>query len=672
MSLTDKPRMLVISSLFICVTLVILARLFYIQIIDDKYKVLANDITIYKKIVYPPRGVIYDSDSSVMLYNQVAYDLMATYSKVTSKLDTTKLCEILNIDKERFEYLLNRTRVRYGPVRKGVMIEQLTKAQTARLQENMYDFEGFEMSERYTRTYPDSNSALILGYIGEISQRMLDQNRYTSYKRGDYTGISGLEREYEEELRGQRGVYFLERDNYNRPTEPYRGGALDTPALAGSSLQLYLNKELQSYGERLMRNKLGSVVAIDPNTGGILAMVSAPSYNPNLLGGRDRAKNFTKLYYDATKPLFNRATQAYYQPGSTLKPMTALVALDIGVITPNFGYPCGGGYYSCGKRIGCTHSGGGHAANLRRALANSCNSYFVHIMRMAIDDKKFGGVKKGLQKWHDYYNSFGFGRPLGVDIPFERRGLLPDSAYYNRSYNGRWNSCMVLFTGMGQGEIALTPLQLANSMCIIANKGFYYTPHFVRAIGGDTKHEKLQPYLKKNVVTNMPGEVYDVVAKGMQDVVEFGTGKVAKLPGIEVCGKTGTVENKARVGSKIIKMKDHSVFVAFAPRENPKVVLAAVVENAGYGATWAGPVVSLMMERYLNDTIATERLYLQEKLLKANLVNEYVYEIDATQRAMDKEREERRVRRNAYNDSVQHVKDSMMIRKWYRATYIKM
>ncbi|MEZ5015591.1 MAG: penicillin-binding protein 2 [Flavipsychrobacter sp.] len=671
MSLADKPRMWVITSLFTLVALVIVGRLFYIQIVDDKYKVMANNIAIYKKIVYPPRGVIYDKNHKVMLYNQVVYDLMATYSKVPKTLDTMKLCGILGIDKARFEELLDRTRVRYGPVRKGIMVEQLTKAQTARLQENMYAFDGFEMSERYIRTYPDSTSALILGYIGEISPRMLKNERYVSYQRGDYIGINGLEHEYEEELRGQRGVYFFERDNYNRPTEPYKKGALDTQAIAGSSLELSLDVELQAYGERLMSHKIGSVVAINPKTGGILALVSAPSYNPNLLGGRERAKNFSRLYYDATKPLFNRATQAYYQPGSTIKPLTALVALDIGVITPNFGYPCAGGYYSCGKRIGCTHTGGGHAANLRRALANSCNAYFVHILRLAIDSKKFGGVKKGLQKWYEYYNDFGFGRQLGVDLPYERKGLLPDSSYYNRAYNGRWNSCMVLFTGMGQGEIALTPLQLANAMCIIANKGYYYTPHFVRSINGNADHPKLKAYKEKHVVTSMPQEVYDVVALGMQDVVEFGTGKVAQLPNVDVCAKTGTVENKARIGTKVIKMKDHSVFVAFAPREDPKIALAAVVENAGFGATWAGPVVSLMMEKYLNDTIATGRLYLEDKLYKANLINEHIYEIDASQREADRVREERRLERLRVRDSANSVRDSLMIRKWYMSTYIK-
>lgn len=671
MSSAANPRRLVVISLFIGIALVMLGKLFFLQLVEDKYKVMANDIAIYRKVVYPPRGVIYDRNNKVMLYNQVAYDLMVTPSSITKDLDTNHLCRLLDWDKETFEKTLQKLRYRNGYRRKSVLVEQLTQAQTARFQENLYLFPGFDLSERYMRSYPDSIAGLMLGYIGEVSAKMLQKDRYKSYQQGDYVGINGLENSYEEVLRGQRGVYFLERDNFNRPTEPYMKGALDTQAVAGRSLQLYLDADLQAYGERLMQHKLGSIVAIDPSTGGILAMVSAPSYDPNLLKGRDRAKNFSKMYLDATKPMFNRAIQASYQPGSTMKPLTALVALDKGVITPNFGYPCAGGYYGCGKRIGCTHSGGGHAANLRRALANSCNAYFVHIMRMVIDDKQYKNVKTGFQNWHDYFTNFALGRPTGVDLPYEGSGLLPDTAMINRMYRSTWNSCMVLFNGMGQGEVALTPIQLANAMCVIANKGYYYIPHFVRAINNNPKDTVLSPYLKKNVVSNISSRAFDEVSMGMQDVVEYGTGKVAQLPGIEVCAKTGTVENKARVGSQIIKMKDHSVFVAFAPRENPKIAIAVIVENAGYGATWAGPIASLMMERYLNDTIATNRKHLEQKMYNANLVNQYIYDIDSTQRAMDRMRYERRQLRQQQQDSLQRAEDSTTIMNWFRKTYLK-
>ncbi len=669
MSFASTPRRYVIWSIFIGIALVILIKLFFLQIFNEEYKVLANDIAITRKVIYPPRGVIYDRKGKVMLYNEVVYDLVVTAYEVPKDIDTATLCNALNIDKATYEKLFHRAAVKNGPRRKTAMIEQLTPEQTARLQENMYAFPGFELTERYIRTYPDPYAGLVLGYIGEISPSKLKQDDYASYRQGDYLGINGLEYTYEDVLRGQRGIHYLERDNFNRPTEPYLKGKLDTPAVAGRSLELYLDAELQAYGEKLMANKLGSVVALDPKTGGILAMVSAPSYDPNLLKGSERSRNFAKMSLDATKPLFNRAIKGEYQPGSTLKPMTALVALDAGVITPSFGFPCGGGYYNCGRRIGCTHSGGGHAANLRLALANSCNAYFVHILRLLVDAKKYGNVKAGVQRWHDYYYDFGFGHPTGVDLPYEKGGLLPDSNTYNNMYRGNWNSCNMLFVGMGQGEVALTPIQMANSLCIIANKGYYYTPHLVKSIGGNKNDTLLAKYLVKHKVTNIPDTVYNIVGLGMQDVVEHGTGRVAMLPGVNVCAKTGTVENKAIVNGQVVKMKDHSVFVAYGPREDPKIAIAVIVENAGFGATWAGPVASLMMEKYLHDTIATNRKHLETRLYNANLINQYVYTIDSIQRLKDRRRYETRLERTRLADSTQHVRDSVRIQRWFNKTY---
>ncbi len=671
MSLAANPRQFVIRIIFISMAAIMLLRLFFLQVVEDKYKVMANDIAIFRKVVYPPRGAILDRKGKPMLYNERVYDLLVTPSTVTKSLDTNSLCDVLGITKESFAKMLTRTRVKSGPMRKGVFIEEMSAQQTARFQENMYNFPGFEMAERFRRTYPNASAALMLGYIGEVSPEMLKKEQYASYQQGDYTGMNGLERSYEDVLRGQRGVHFLERDNFNRPREPYKGGALDTPEIAGKNLELYLDAELQQYAEKLMQNKLGSVVAIDPNTGGILAMVSAPNYDPNLLRGAERTKNYGKLYKDATKPLLNRATQAYYQPGSTMKPMTALMALDVGAITPSFGYPCGGGYYACGKRIGCTHTGGGHAANLRVALANSCNAYFVHIFRLIADAKKFGGVKKGVQVWHKYCNDFGFGKPTGVDIPFEMSGKAPDTNTYNRMYNGSWNSCTMLFVGMGQGEIALTPIQLANAMCIIANKGFYYTPHFVKSIGNNPKDPLLAAFKKKHVVTHIPDTFFDVVAKGMQDVVERGTGTVARMDGIEICAKTGTVENKAVVNGQAMKMKDHSVFVAFAPRVNPKIAIAVVVENAGFGATWAGPVASLMIEKYLLDSVSSKRKHLEQKLYNANLVNKYTYAIDSAQRLRDAIRRERKTEEKRFTDSIARARDSIRAIRFFNKHYIK-
>lgn len=670
MSNAANPRQIAIRLIFISMAAIMLLRLLFLQVFEDKYKIMANDIAIFRKVVYPPRGAILDRKGRPLLYNERVYDLMVTPNTVPKTLDTGLLCNTLGIDKATFQKLISRARVRSGSMRKGVFIEELSPEQSARVQENMYNFPGFEVSERFIRTYPNPYAALMLGYIGEVSPEMLKKEQYASYTQGDYTGMNGLERNYEDVLRGQRGVHFLERDNFNRPRDPYKGGSLDTPEIAGKNLELYLDEDLQAYAEKLMQNKLGSVVAIDPQTGGILTMVSAPSYDPNLLKGTERARNYSKLYRDATHPLLNRATQATYQPGSTMKPMTGLIALDVGAITPSFGYPCRGGYYACGKKITCLHTEAGHAANFRIALAHSCNSYFVHIFRLAVDAAKFGGVKKGVQKWHEYCSNFGFGRRTGVDIPFEGKGLLPDSNTYNRMYHGSWNSCTMLYVGMGQGEIALTPIQMANAMCIIANKGYYYTPHFVRAIGNNPKDPHLQSYLEKHVVSHIPDTTFNVIHAGMQDVVEHGTAMVAKLDGIDVCAKTGTVENKAAINGQAIKMQNHSVFVAFAPRQHPRIAIAVVVENAGFGATWAGTIASLLMEKYLTDSVRASRRPLEEKMYNANLISKYTYAIDSGQRARDAARRQRMMEQRATRDSLQRAEDSARAATFLKKYYL--
>lgn len=666
MASATNSRALVLKIIFISVGVVILSRLFFLQLFEDKYKVMANDIAILRKVVYPPRGVIYDRKGKVMLNNEVVYDLVVTPIEAKKNLDTTRFCEALGIDPAQYEKMMVRAVNKGGWVRQTVFLEELSQAQAARFQENIFLFNGFQMVERNIRSYPSPHAGVVLGYIGEVSPSMLQKERFKSYNQGDYVGIDGLEAQYEEVLRGQRGIYFIEKDNFNRPRDSYKGGILDTPAVAGRSIELYLDADLQAYGEKLMANKLGSVVAIDPSTGGILAMVSSPSYDPNLLRGKERSRNFGKLFLDATKPLFNRAMKGSYNPGSTQKPLTALVALDERVITPSYGYPCGGGYYACGKRIGCTHSGGGHAANLRLALANSCNSYFVHIYRLAVDKKEYGNVKKGLHKFYEHMYSFGLGHPIGVDLPSETGGTLFDAKDYDKMYNGSWNSCTNLFVGMGQGEIASTPLQMANAMCIIANKGYYYIPHFVKSVAKNPKDPILAKYLEKHTVTHISDSAFTVVGLGMMDVVDRGTGTVARLPGVEVCAKTGTVENKAIVNGQVMKLQNHSVFVAYAPRVNPKIAIAVIVENSGYGATWAGPVASLMIEKYLYDSVAVKRKYLEDKLYNARIIPQYTYIIDSARRQRDRLIWERKVDKKKYEDSIQHYHDSMMIRNWIR------
>ena len=664
MSSAAKPRQYTISFIFIGVASIILLRLFFLQNFEVKYKVMANDIAIYKKVVYPPRGVIYDRKGKTMLSNTIVYDLMITPRNVPKTLDTAQLCAALDIDKATYEKILDRVLTRNIDVRQSTFMEELSQAQTAKFQENAYMFVGFELVERNIREYENASAGIVLGYIGEVSPEMLKKERYVSYRQGDYAGLSGLELQYEEALRGQRGVHYLERDKFNRPRDPYKGGVLDTQEVSGRQLDLYLDADLQAYAEKLMQNKIGSVVAIDPQTGGILTMVSSPTYDPNLLRGKERAKNYAALYKEATRPLFNRAIQAAYQPGSTIKPMTGLVALSVGAITPSFGLACYGSYNYCGRPIACEHKDAGHAANFRLALAHSCNSYFCHIFRLTIDYSNFKSVKTGLQVWHDYFSSFGYGRQTGVDLPFEGKGLLPDSAYYNARYNNVWNSCTVVFVGMGQGELALTPLQMANGMCIIANKGYYYTPHFVRAIGKNDKDTLLKKYLEKHVVLNIPDTTFSVVQQAMQDVVESGTAAGAKIDGITICAKTGTAENKAIVNGEVIKMANHSMFVAFAPRENPKIAIAVAIENAGFGATWAAPIASLLIEKYLRDSVQVKRKPMEDKMINAHLIDRHVYSIDSALRRHDAEVYKAKLERRKNIEGEKRASDSLMIMRW--------
>ena len=664
MSAAQNPRQYVIIFIFIGVASVILLRLFFLQNFESKYKILANDIAIYKKVVYPPRGVILDRKGKVMLSNTVIYDLMVTPHNVPKTFDTAQFCAVMDIDKETYIKILERVLTRNIDVRQSPFMEQMSQEQTARFQENAYMFPGFELVERNIRAYENASAGILLGYIGEVSPEMLKKPRYSSYRQGDYTGFSGIELQYEEVLRGQRGVHYLERDKFNRPRDPYRGGALDSQEVSGKQIDLYLDADLQAYAEKLMQNKIGSVVAIDPQTGGILTMVSSPTYDPNLLRGANRAKNYAKLYREATRPLFNRAIQATYQPGSTIKPMTGLVALATGAINPSFGLACYGSYNYCGRPIACEHKDAGHAANFRLALAHSCNSYFCHIFRLTIDYKNFESVRAGLQTWHNYLSAFGFGRQTGVDIPFEGTGRVPDSAYYNDRYHFSWNSCTVVFVGMGQGELSVTPLQMANSMCIIANKGYYYTPHFVKAVGRNPNDSLLKKYQEKHNVLNVPDTTFRVVQQAMQDVVESGTAAGAKLDGVTICAKTGTAENKALVNGVVIKMENHSMFVAFAPREHPKIAIAVAIENAGFGATWAAPIASLLIEKYLNDTISTKRKPMEEKMEKAHLINKYVYTIDSVLRLHDAQVYKARMERKHIADSTRTATESAMLTKW--------
>jgi penicillin-binding protein 2 len=665
----QNPRPWIIRALFVVLAVILITRLFSLQLLNDKYKIMADDQAIFRKVIYPARGAILDRKGRPLLTNNVTYDLAFIPNKVKN-LDTALFCQAMGTDKETFLKTIKKLVIKNGYIRQSIYEAGLSPEKNARIQENLYLFEGFELLERSARTYPLGIGAHIFGYLNEVNEKMLLNPRYASYRQGDYVGQSGLESNYEEVLRGQRGVQYLVRDVLNRPRDSYKNGELDTASVAGKTLDLYLDADLQAYAEKLMTGKIGSAIAIDPSTGGILAMVSAPEYDPNLLSGGNFGKDYGELYKLYTRPLYNRAILAQYPPGSTFKPLDALIGLDVGVITPSFGYPCRGAYYACGRPIRCTETWAGHAADLRTAIAYSCNAYFCDVFRRIVDAPKWaGGTHEGLQHWHDYLLSFGLGHPLGIDIPGEMGGNIPDSAYYSKIYNGSWNSCTMAFVGIGQGELSLTPLQMANGVCMIANRGFYYLPHFVRSVGGNPKDKSLNEYLQKHVPTHIPDEAFEQVINGMEDVVNKGTGKVAILPGIEVCGKTGTVENYAIVNGTRTKLDNHSVFVCFAPRVHPKIAIAVVVENAGYGATWAGPVASLMMEKYLNDSIAPKRLALQEKMYNANTVKGYVRVIDSISRQKDLVRDMLRTADKRTRDSVKRMRDTFLVKQIMKDYY---
>jgi penicillin-binding protein 2 len=620
MAVFNQSRQNVIRGIFLVAFVVLGIKLLFLQLGSSKYDVLAMDNAVSKKIIYPDRGIIFDRKGRAILENTHAYDLLVMPSLLKG-IDTIGICKILGIEIEEFRERVIGSIIKNGKYRPSIFEASLPTETFVQLQENIYRFEpAFVLQERSIRTYPYKAAAHIMGYVGEVDSNILKKTNYF-YQMGDYMGLSGLERFYEPILMGQRGVRYQVKDNKNRIVGSFEKGKYDTSAVAGRNLKSSIDIEVQVLAERLLKNKLGAIVAIEPRTGGIIAMASGPTYDPNKLTGSNRKNNFYWMLKDTARPLFNRAIKGQYPPGSTIKPAGALIALDEGVINPEYGVGCGGAYLSCRRPIKCTHSGGGHAANLRLALANSCNSYFSHIYRLAVDNPKFSGTMNGYLNWKNYMNSFGLGVRLGVDLPSEDKGLIADTSFYNKLYNRSWNSCTNVFLGIGQGEMQATPLQMANLMCIIANKGFYYTPHLVQSIEGQTSSDTiLERYKSRHEVTNIPAEIYEIVQLGMQDVIESGTGRVARIDGIAVAGKTGTAENYGVIYGRREKLKDHSWFVCFAPRENPKIAVAVIVENAGFGATWAGPMAGLVMEKFLKDTLSAERWKEVERIEQTEII----------------------------------------------------
>ena len=605
MAVFNQSRQVTIQLIFAAVFGIMLIRLATLQLLTSKYDKLATDQAILRKVVYPSRGIIFDRKGKAILDNRTMYDLMVTPSQLRgAQIDTASLCRILDIDTAEFNKRILTAIIKNSRNRPSSFEALLSPEKYARINENLFRFQpAFFLQERPIRGYPYNAAAHILGYVGEVDSSMLKRSNFF-YQMGDYAGRSGLENYYEKVLMGQRGIQYILRDNFNRPIGAYENGQFDTASIAGRHLTTYIDIEVQQLAEKLLNNKVGSVVAIEPKTGGIIAMASGPSFDPNELTGPDARKNFSRLFLDPASPLLNRGMQGVYPPGSTFKPLGGLVALDEGLITPSFGYGCFGNYGPCG-RPKCTHAGGGHAANLKLAIANSCNSYFADVFRKAIDNPQYKDVEKGILKWKEYMSGFGLGHRLGVDLPGEYNGFIPDTGRYNKVFRkGGWNSCTIASLGIGQGEIQATPLQMANAICLIANKGWYYPPHFVKSIEGETAEDTiLNKYRQKISPLHIPDSAYQAVIDGMEMVVTNGTARNAKIDGYNVCAKTGTVENYFRK----VKQKDHSFFVAFAPKEDPKIAVCVVVENGGFGATWAAPIASLIMEKFLRDSVAGDK-----------------------------------------------------------------
>lgn len=583
-------RRYVVTGIFIALILTLLFRLYYIQIVDPRYEIYANSNVMRTSIVYPSRGPILDRNGKILVQNLPTYDIVVT-PKDVKPFDTVAFCKLINIDKAEFDKRFAKA-IKQSRSQQSVFEKQLSVQLYAAFQERLSDFPGFDIQPRTIRTYPDSVAAQFLGYIGEAQERDVKRsNGY--YHLGDYIGITGVEKAYENVLRGQRGVQVQMVDSRGVAKGSYANGALDTVARTGERLTSSLDIDLQKLGEKLMKNKLGSIVAIEPSTGEILAYVSSPTYDPNEMVGRERGNNSARMYNDPYKPFFIRPIQAQYPPGSSFKPLSALIALQEGIITPSDTYYCTGHYKSGNRWVPCNNGEAHGTVNMARAVAESCNGYFSMVFTKIMERRGAKYTEAAFTSWRANVNKFGLGAKLDLDMPAESRGNVPTPLHYDNVYKkGGWRASTIVSLAIGQGELLATPLQLANLECAIANKGFYYKPHLIKAIGTENVIKK--EYTQRNYVGIDP-QYFDPVIDGMEAVVENGTARRSKIPDIIMCGKTGTAQNP--------RGEPNSVFVAFAPRDNPKIAIAVIVENSGEGAHWAAPIASFIVEKYLKGKV---------------------------------------------------------------------
>lgn len=600
-----------LSFLIIFIGIVYIARLFYLQILNNSFNIpTLNNSAVKVMYDYPERGYIFDRNGVLMVANQLSYDIMVIPREV-KPLDTTAFCALLKITKEEFIEKIDRA-AHYSTRIPSTFLAQVSKDDYASLQEILYKFKGFYIQKRSLREYPNNSAANVLGYISEVNEAMINKN--SNYHLGELIGTAGVEKSYEEILRGIKGVKFIQRDRFNREIGSFKNGLYDTLPISGNDITLTIDAVLQQYGEALMTNKRGGIVAIEPSTGEILAMVSMPTYNPNLMVGRERSKNFTKFYLDSiNKPLLDRGLQAQYPPGSPFKVISALAALQENVITTTFTIQCFGGYkYGSGKGsfMRCHCETNGSPVALNKAIYRSCNSYFATAYRKVIE--KFPTPTEGLNVWNKHAESFGLGNYLDNDLSVGQKGNIPDGNLYNKIYpNGRWRSTATISNAIGQGEVLTTPIQLANMTAAIANEGFYYIPHIAKKIKGKILDKKFTI----PVYTTIDKKNFKPVIEGLFDVFDNprGTARGSVVEGIQICGKTGTSENPHG--------QDHSIFIAFAPKDNPKIAIAVFVENGYWGSRWAGPIATLMIEKYLNGEIS--RPLVEERMLNGSIQDEY-------------------------------------------------
>ncbi len=605
-------KKLLLSSIIVIVGFTFIGRLSYLQLFRFSPDQTFEDPAIKAIYDYPERGYIYDRNGELLVGNQPAYDVMVIPREV-KPLDTLEFCGLLGIDKPTFIDKMKKART-YSPRLPSVLVHQLSKEDYARLQEKMRHYKGFYIQKRSLRYYATNSAANVLGYISEVGEWDLKNNPY--YRAGELKGRTGIEKQYEETLRGRKGVKFIQKDRFNRDIGPYKGGKLDTLPEQGKEIQITIDKALQEYGERLMHGKRGGIVAIEPKSGEILTMISGPTYDPALLVGRKRSKNYSKLHYDTiSKPTWDRSILAEPSPGSPFKTLNALVALQEGVIEPSTKFKCYNGFYVGNTLRGC-HCGGG-TRDMNSGIYKSCNAYFAGTFRKIYG--KYATTDEGMDVWEKHMKSFGLGNYLGTDMPTGRPGRIPDKAYYDKAYgDNRWASSYIISNSIGQGEVAATPLQLANMTAAIANRGYYYTPHVIKSVGNKGA---LNPNYTEPNYTTIDRKHFEPVIEGMANVYKYGTARWVQIPGIEIAGKTGTVENFVRIDGERMQLTDHSVFVAFAPVENPQIALAVYIENGYYGARYAGHIASLLIEQYLKGEIT--RKDLEKRMLEKTLEHEY-------------------------------------------------